>query len=124
VVEMSINQLPVMLPSDELFGPVVQLYIGDRPFLRGGGEDSTHAEVLELALREFELEFETRKGRYASTIPCSEGQGYRVAGMAVATMLPGSAILSGDSTEYGIGICRQHLTEIQPLTDIQLKYQD
>jgi len=101
---------------------VVQVYVGDVPFLHTGA--SNHPGVLfsfleKMASADHPLVSKAKLGEFRIGAPDLEGDRYKVAGMGFADVYTETkrVELSGESATYGIGIDAEHLCKMFEVED-------
>jgi len=117
-------EIPRIVIPKKKIAPVkfVQLYVNKEPYLRTGDIFDSHASILETALMEFGIEFETGKNNINEDIPLLRGVKYLTPGMGSAIIIDGEFDVNAlKSSDYNIGVNRKHLIKIQPYTELIFK---
>ncbi len=97
---------------------VVQLVVGEKPYLLLGNPDLfTHGLLLMQTLRKAGIQYFTEMGKSDSEVPARSGEGYRAVGMGRATVEIDrkTADFNGRSHDYDMGIDVNHLERMAPL---------
>lgn len=103
----------VQLP-EKGFAKVVQLFIGGRPVLRFGNADGWHSQILESALKEFNLSYQIQKIE-GKIVPLLVGEKYQAVGMGMCNRHGSEILINGNSGDYEIGINKEHIEQCKSL---------
>ncbi len=95
-------------------GKVVQLYIQDTPILALGSFNWNHGDILDKVLDDMGISYEKIKLLDGKDHAKKQGESYRVVGMGSVEYFPEEKkiYLHGNSIGYGLGIDKEHASEV------------
>lgn len=108
----------VIIPEKDGVLKFVQLYINGEPYFRSKLCSIYHSIILEDALREFDLNFETRQIG-GINIPLKEGENYEAVGMGFGGLNKFkerrtlNILTRNSSMDYDIGFNQEHFEKIK-----------
>ncbi len=106
----------IQLPKGMDMYKVIQLVVGNTPYLICRQDRDKHPLMLERALQEFGITYLRKKIGNTIEIPEIEGHGYKMVGAGMALNRGDRKVSFGSkSTTYGIGINQDHLSLCQLL---------
>ena len=105
---------------------VIQIYVGDRPYMRFSNKGETHAKILENTLNEFNINVNKQSSNYGGSVPEPFLQNvYDLCGAGIAhdwSMNEKKIVFfNSSSAEYGKYPDKEHAEEISKLTGIEFK---
>ena len=116
------NARVIDLPESGTF-KVVQIYVGNEPYLPFGETNDYHVNILKKFLESKNIEFKP-DSEFGDNLPPLIGTGYGVVGMGYFYIYDKQLVFSGSSSDYGIGINPEHIEKCKPYfkdNDLEIK---
>lgn len=112
----------IELPQNGYF-KVVQIYVGNEPYLPFGEMNKYHRDILKKFLESKNIDFDIRI-EMGNELPLEIGKGYAVAGMGHFYIFDKKVVFTGESSDYGTGINPKHIEKCKPYfkdNDLEIK---